>query len=203
MTNEIADVYNYISRDFSETRYSHWKGVKKFLDNIPSYSLVADCGTGNGKYLNYRKDLMVIGNDISSKLASIAKYNKNITNEVILANCINLPYKSKCFDHTISIAVLHHLSSKESHILFIKELIRITNKSLLITVWALEQNIKSNWKHVSNHDYLIPWNLGYNKIMRPYHLFSKDELDDILKEINCKYNLSYEMDNWFININLI
>lgn len=204
MTESVANIYNSISYAFHTTRKCHWKGVAAFLDKLPKYALVSDCGTGNGKYINYRKDIQVIANDISTKLALIAK---KYDNQIIIASCTSLPYRDKCFDYSISIAVLHHLDNMTDHIQFIKELIRITKHEILITIWALEQPVKKNWicakpdgDKYKKHDYLIPWNLGNSKALRPYHLFSKAEVEEIMLILECKYELWYEKDNWFIII---
>lgn len=41
----LKDIYNNIANDFDNTRYSKWKGVKKFLDNIKTNSILCDLGT--------------------------------------------------------------------------------------------------------------------------------------------------------------
>jgi tRNA (uracil-5-)-methyltransferase TRM9 len=204
-TKCVSTVYNNIASHFDKTRFSKWPLVTNFLDKLEKYSLVADVGSGNGKYINYRNDLIITGNDISIKLALIAK---KIDNQIILASGINLPYRNNLFDYTISIAVLHHLT-KDKHIQFINELIRITKKKILISVWSLEQKIKPKWTKLSNNEYAIPWS---NKIFgshfisavydRYYYLFAKKDIEELMSNFTNKYELIYDNDNWFILISI-
>jgi len=195
----IQRIYNSISKEFNTTRRCHWESVKKFLDSLPAYSVVGDCGCGNGKYINYRSDLFVIGSDISDKLAQMAQKGKN---EIFICNNLNLSYRDKSVDYSISIAVMHHLKHTHEHVQFIQELLRITRKEILITVWAYEQKIKDNWVCENHHDFLIPWKLGMSAVlMRPYHLFSKDEIEHLCSvELKLVFDLTFEKNNWIIKI---
>lgn len=197
-------LYNNIATHFSKTRFSHWTVVKDYLNNLEKNSFVADIGSGNGKYLNYRNDIFMIGNDVSINLALIAK---KTSNEIILSSGLNLAYKDKCFDHSISIAVLHHIDNEIDRIKFIKELIRITKKTILISVWSLDA-VKKKWELISGTDYHVPWNNKVNGThfitnvyKRYYHLFTKEEIDNIMKNFNNSYDLIYDKENWFIIIN--
>ena len=44
-------MYETIASHFSDTRHTKWPRVAEFLRNLPNFSLVADVGCGNGKYL--------------------------------------------------------------------------------------------------------------------------------------------------------
>jgi alkylated DNA repair protein alkB family protein 8 len=57
----VHKVYNDIAHHFSNTRYKPWPRVVDFLRTFPSGSLVLDVGCGNGKYMNIRNDLMMVG----------------------------------------------------------------------------------------------------------------------------------------------
>jgi trans-aconitate methyltransferase len=46
--------------------------VKAFLDSIPSASILADVGCGNGKYFGVRPDVAILGSDRSPKLVETA-----------------------------------------------------------------------------------------------------------------------------------
>lgn len=188
-------LYDNFASSFSNTRYSHWNNVKLFLDKIPKYSIVYDVGCGNFKYNSYRKDIIIIGNDISLKLLECSQIlYKNP--KIILANGLNLPYKNKSCDFSISIAVLHHLETYEQRLQYMKELIRVTKYNIHVTVWAAEQKIKSSWINKNNNDYLIPWQ---NKYLRFYHLFDKNEVIKLLSDLQInKYDLKFERDNWCI-----
>jgi len=197
----VHQVYESIAKPFDESRFCHWNAVRSFLDNIPKGSLVLDNGCGNGKYLQYRNDVIFIGNDMCNGLLEVAKHKADVTR----SNGLNLSYRNDSFDAIICIAVFHHLSDKERRIQFIKEMKRIVKRGgkILITVWAKEQINKrmKDWQIAENGDSLIPWKdkLGNIISMRYYHLFTEKELHSYfqiegIKVISC----IYEFDNWCI-----
>ena len=154
----VRDVYNKIAPHFSDTRYKGWPQVIKFLDNLPENSIVADVGCGNGKYLKYADKTrhLMIGTDISENLLKICNARGC---EVFVADSLFLPIKTESVDHAISIAVLHHFSNNNQRKRAISELMRIVKPggTVLITVWAFEQN-----KKFAKQDIFVPWSLHQN-----------------------------------------
>lgn len=138
----VHEVYNGIADHFSSTRHSAWPGVAKFIDTMTPYSMMLDVGCGNGKYLNLRKDLFCFGCDYSDQLIRICN-ERNFN--CFVSDCLNLPGKTDYFDYVISIAVLHHLSTKERRVMALKEMLRVLkpNGKALVTVWAKEQKYKN------------------------------------------------------------
>lgn len=138
----VHRVYDAIAPHFSATRFAKWPKVASFLNTLPSGSLVVDAGCGNGKYLGLNPDCFFVGCDISAPLINICADRGH---EVIVADALNLPYRTDFGDAAISIAVLHHLSTEERRKIAIHELVRIVKKGglVLITVWAVEQEDKS------------------------------------------------------------
>ncbi|KAJ1406799.1 S-adenosyl-L-methionine-dependent methyltransferase [Sesbania bispinosa] len=116
----VHHVYDAIAPHFSSTRFAKWPKVATFLSSLPSGSLVLDAGCGNGKYLDRG-------------------------HEVLVADAVNLPYRTGFGDAAISIAVLHHLSTEDRRRKAIEELVRVVKKGglVLITVWAVEQEDRS------------------------------------------------------------
>lgn len=206
----VHEIYSKIAQHFSDTRYSHWEKVKEFIVSLPKYSTVIDIGCGNGKYTTVRKDLIFLCFDITLELLHIAKENQNGSiKDFINASCIHsIPVKQ--VDYAISIAVIHHLPSYEQRIKALCNIIDKVNKQALITLWAYEQScIKkrdSKWKKLNdNNDYLIPWLDRVTKEIhwRFYHLFTKEEVDKVCKDIVSIYNditytISFEHDNWIV-----
>lgn len=198
----VYETYEAIAKEFDDTRFCRWNSVRNFLDTLNNYSLIADVGCGNGKNMKYKsenKEYIYIGNDTCKNILNLIKNNNFNT---LLANGLSLPYRDHCFDATISIAVLHHIYNNNDRILFIKELIRITKKNgkIHFTVWSNDIR-KKNMEHIQNNDYFILWK---NKYKRYYHLFSKDEIIDLLNNFpNIKYELFYEFENWCITLHLI
>ncbi|POO04067.1 Methyltransferase type [Trema orientale] len=138
----VHRVYDAIAPHFSSTRFAKWPKVAAFLSSLPSGSLVLDAGCGNGKYLGLNPDCFFIGCDISHALIKICADRGH---EVLVADAVNLPYKTDFGDAAISIAVLHHLSTESRRKKAIEELVRVVKKGglVLITVWAAEQEDRS------------------------------------------------------------
>jgi ubiquinone/menaquinone biosynthesis C-methylase UbiE len=195
-------VYNAIAHQFDKTRTCRWKGVAEFLDSLPSGSYIGDVGCGNGKYAQYRSDLVWSGMDMSEALANIARDKADSRGDVMIASGIHLPYRDKTFDATMSIAVLHHISTKDRRKKFLQELLRVTTGSILVTVWAREQCLSPSWVPIGSpesNDYMIPWKDA--NLSRYYHLFPKEEVVELVHELGIRdYNLTYERDNWFLLI---
>lgn len=138
----VHHVYDAIAPHFSSTRFAKWPKVAAFLSSLPSGSLVLDAGCGNGKYLGLNHDCFFIGCDISPSLIKICADRGH---EVLVADAVNLPYRTDFGDAAISIAVLHHLSTEHRRRKAIEELVRVVKKGgfVLITVWAVEQEDRS------------------------------------------------------------
>lgn len=201
----VHDIYNKIAKEFDVTRFSLWYGVTAFLDKIIPNSTILDLGCGNGKYLSYRKDCHIYGCDTSTELLNIAKIKHPHAN-LCIANGIDLPYSDNFFDSIISIAVLHHIDSYEKRIKFIQEINRVVKPggSVFISVWAEEAPIKNKnkWKIIDkeNHDYLVPWHSKEEVYYRYYHLFTYDEIKNIIdKTVNYSYlDIKFDFDNWYV-----
>ncbi|XP_022768282.1 alkylated DNA repair protein alkB homolog 8-like [Durio zibethinus] len=135
-------VYDAIAPHFSSTRFAKWPKVSAFLESLPTGSLILDAGCGNGKYLGLNSSCYFIGCDISAPLIKICADKGH---EVLVADAVNLPYRTNFGDAAISIAVLHHLSTENRRKKAIEELVRVIKKGglVLITVWAVEQEDKS------------------------------------------------------------
>jgi SAM-dependent methyltransferase len=206
----VHDVYSKIASQFNHTRFSHWKCISTFLNSLQPHSIVADIGTGNGKYLTFRNDITVIGNDTCQELLHIIVY-KNKHANILQANGLHLPYKSETFDAVISVAVMHHLSTPEARSKFLQEAIRILRPNggrCIITVWAREQPIKTSWECIPHgqNDYFVPWVENKDTQIihkRYYHLFTYNELKGMIEAIKTEfqsYNIEYEMGNWCLTV---
>lgn len=140
----VHKVYETIGNHFSETRHSPWPNVEEFINTLPDYSVLLDVGCGNGKYLNTNKKLLKIGCDRSETLLKVCQ-EKNF--RVFQCDCLNLPVLDGSVDACISIAVIHHLASKERRLRALREMARVLKRSgrALIYVWAKNQK-KNNKK---------------------------------------------------------
>lgn len=162
----VHKVYNEIASHFSQTRYKPWPIVTKFLNDQTMGSIGIDVGCGNGKYLNVNPNVFIIGSDRSDGLISCAHDINNDYN-VLVADGMNLPHRNDTFDFAISIAVVHHWTTRERRIQAINHIMSKVKVGgeLLIYCWALEQGSSRRGYHEGmEQDVLIPWVLqGKNK----------------------------------------
>ncbi|XP_059959952.1 alkylated DNA repair protein alkB homolog 8 isoform X1 [Mesoplodon densirostris] len=134
----VHQVYEEIARHFSNTRHTPWPHIVEFLKTLPSGSLVADIGCGNGKYLGINKELYMIGCDHSQNLVDICR-EKNY--QAFVCDALAVPIRSGSCDACISIAVIHHFATAERRVAALQELVRLLRPGgkALIYVWAMEQ----------------------------------------------------------------
>jgi tRNA (uracil-5-)-methyltransferase TRM9 len=135
----VHEVYEQIASHFSSTRYKPWPIVESFLRSLSPGSIGLDVGCGNGKYLTVNQDVFIIGSDRSSNLVKIAA--KHELHSAVVADTLALPHQTGRFDFTISIAVVHHLSTSERRREAINSILDCLKEGgkALIYVWALEQ----------------------------------------------------------------
>ena len=194
----VRNVYNKIAPRFSDTRAYLWRGVKRFISELDSNSLILDSGCGNGKNM-FRNDCNFIGIDLSESMIDIVKkQGKN----GIIADTRNLPFIDNYFDASISIAVVHHISSEEERIKAINELIRVTKSGgkIFIQVWEDMIQKTDKFEQIGEGDYLVKWdNRDGVEYKRYYHLFENGELDDLIDNDRVKIiDKFYECQNWCI-----
>lgn len=174
----VQTVYNCIAHDFSNTRtkYNIWHSVRKFICDLPAGSHVADIGCGNGKNMQLRcEDITYHGMDISEEMVNICQARGF---NVIHGNILQIPFDDEYVDASMSIAVIHHLTTRDERVTAIRELIRITKPGgkILIYVWAFEQPESSKRKFTS-HDEMVPFKTRDGTIYyRYYHLYTDGEL---------------------------
>lgn len=155
----VHKVYNEIASHFSQTRYKPWPIVTKFLNDQTMGSIGIDVGCGNGKYLNINPDVFIIGSDRSDGLISCAHEINNDYN-VLVADGMNLPHRDNTFDFAISIAVVHHWTTRERRIQAINHTLSKVKVGgqFLIYCWALEQGSSRRGYHEGmEQNVLVPW----------------------------------------------
>ena len=193
--NNVRQFYNNNYEKFDNSRYSIWKAVRNFIDNIAEDSLVLDAGCGNGKNMLYMqaRDIKVIGIDFCDKLLNICK--EKVLN-VKYADVRNIPFQNNTFDYVISIAVIHHLSIESDRRKAIDEMLRVCkpNGKILVSVWALEQDKNSRFKFRLG-DNIVKW----DDTTRYYHIHSKDTITDLLKSYNVE-SIFLDKGNWYFII---
>ena len=153
----------------------------------------------------YRDDIEWYGMDFCDKFVDLCKSeNKN----VVLGNILDIPFSDNEFDYTICIAVIHHLSTFERRLKSIQELIRITKPKgkIYLQVWGFNKD------KYDTQEAMVEWNLQkkYNGgkkniiINRYYHLFLKDELENMIPKNLATITKSIaEYNNWIVKLEKI
>ena len=137
---------------------------------------------------------------------------------------LNLPHPDNTFDFAISVAAVHHLSTRKRRVEAIKTMLRTlrhpadSNSSAygcghaLIFVWALEQrSSRRGWGDGDEQDVLVPWVKAREKHFRPsdsarreayqryYHLYREGELEeDVIAAGGRVFTAGYDRDNWWV-----
>ena len=201
---DVAGVYNQIAVDFSKTRYKMWPCVKRYIDGLPSGASVCEVGCGNGKNLLSRSgELIYSGVDISREMIRICRDERGLA--VVEGDIRQVPFPDSTFDHTMSVAVIHHLSERLDRIQAIRELLRITkpggtvdsvfqtqgrgptvhlNGTVFITVWAFNQP-KDSKRQFTKPDELVGFTARDTGEVhyRQYHMYMPGELVEEISEI--------------------
>jgi ubiquinone/menaquinone biosynthesis C-methylase UbiE len=203
LLNKTKEDYNLIAEDFSSTREFIWEEINfLFNDYLSSGDKVLDLGCGNGRYFPIFKEkgTECFGVDNSEKLIDIAK-KKYSGGKFKIGDALNIPFPDDNFDKVYSIAVLHHIPSKELRISALKEAKRVLKPGgfLILTVWRFHK-LEARFllfKYsvlrlfgISKMDYrdiLEPW---ADKTNRYYHYFSKRELESLAEEAGFKIKKS-------------
>eukprot|EP00727_Mastigamoeba_balamuthi_P010508 m51a1_g608 putative methyltransferase domain containing protein (228) ;mRNA; f:88208-88891 len=204
--DNVHAVYDAIADQFSATRHKAWPATHAFLASLPAHSLVADVGCGNGKYLpsSAASASLSVGFERCAALAGICCRRGF---ECCVSDNACLPVRSGAFDAVVSVAVLHHFSTRKRRVRALAELARITRSGgcLLVSVWAAEQ---ARFAGEQSQDVMVPWKYVPPSdtscvravYQRYYHLFREGELAEIASEVaglrvdKCLW----EADNWYI-----
>ena len=194
--SSLAKVYDVIAESFDSTRRHPWQEVTEFIANVSPNDLVLDLGSGNGRHtkLLANNARSTIGVDISYNILklSLSKELAEITRDITLVNCdaIKLPFKDNCFAKIISIAVIHHLETKEKRKKVLDEIYRVLNLQgkAQISCWLkshprfTKEDLRAAVES-GKQDIIVPWTLpSGEKISRYYYLFEIEEIEDLVKE---------------------
>jgi hypothetical protein len=153
-------LYDAIAEHFSHTRHSPWPRVQAFLRSLPPGSVVVDVGCGNGKYMGLRPDVLTVGCDRSPPLAEIAGRRGH---NAAVGDALAPPFRPGVADAALSIAVLHHISTRARRVALLAALLRCVRPAggrLFVQAWAAEQGPDSRRDFSGGSDALVPWCLA-------------------------------------------
>lgn len=200
LLKKTIEDYNLIAEQFSRARPRIWDEMRFLFDDyLIDGEKVLDLGCGNGRFyeLFESRKIDYIGIDSSKKLIEIAKIRyPKVKFQVV--NALNLSFPNNFFDKIYSIAVLHHIPSKELRLQFLKEVKRVLKPKglLILTVWDLWQKNRTRnlifkfgllkllgKTKLDFKDVLMKWQRRENCY---FHCFSKKELQSLLNEAGFK-----------------
>ena len=138
--------------------------------------------------MSVNRDVFLLGSDRSAPLVEIAAYGHAQSRlqqgiqqgnqeagtdsrkghaDALVADSLVLPHPRGAFDFAISIAVMHHLSTRARRIAGVRQILDLLrptrsdgsgNGRALIFVWALEQETsRRGWKEGDIQDVMVPW----------------------------------------------
>jgi ubiquinone/menaquinone biosynthesis methyltransferase len=210
MFDAISKNYDGLNKVISFGTDAKWKQkiLKMVAAKQPKSILDIATGTGDLAILFASTTAEeIIGLDISQGMLDVGKKKieaQKLTSKIqmVLGDGENIPYPDNYFDNLISIAVIHHLPTKEERIKAISELIRVVKPKgrILIYVWAFEQPPESKRKFTSC-DEMVPFqNKDGTIFKRYYHLYVENELETEINQVKAhqfeivrSFN---EMGNW-------
>ncbi len=198
LLKKTTEDYNLIAKDFSRTRRFIWQDIKPLADFTLPGERILDVGCGNGRLMQIFQDIDIdyTGVDASEELIKEAKQHyPNAKFQVSDALKLSLP--ANYFDKVYSVAVLHHIPSREFRFQFLREARRVLKPDglLILTVWNLW-----NWRgfglvlkyfflkiigksKLDLKDVFVPWG---KECQRYIHIFTRGELEDTVKEAGFK-----------------
>jgi ubiquinone/menaquinone biosynthesis C-methylase UbiE len=196
---ESEETWNAISESFDATRGKPWKEVVDFVSTLSVSDVVADIGCGNGRHLILCVDKCktVIGLDISKNLLKITKSKiegKKVRVVFAHGNLVNIPIKDSSLDSVLYIAALHNIKGRTNRIQSLNEVKRILKNdgSALISVWSREQEkfrdcfTETSGNDCEPGDIVIYWRQNKLNVPRFYHLYTKEEFIEDIKQSGLK-----------------
>jgi len=189
---ETRENYDGFAESFSRTRNRIWPEMVSLASGrFNAGDKVLDIGCGNGRYYQFfnERGADYCGVDNSKNLiaASVKKFPEA---KFIVADALSLPFADNEFDMAVSVAVLHHISSKEYRKRFFEEAWRVLKPGgcLIVVVWDLRplSMIKTKqWKRLKSFlksqinialgrqnfdagDFFIPWQNNYQRYVHSF-----------------------------------
>lgn len=209
---ESHNFYESSAEEFSRTRHYLWDEIELIKKYIPNSGKILDLGCGNGRLLEMLgqktlNNLEYVGLDSSENMLSEAR-KLHPNNNFILGDALNIPLKDNTFDAIASIAVLHHIPSKEFRKKFFDECARVLKKDgiLIITSWNLwrKKFLLKILKSVISMDFGDVWlTFGSSKKKRYLHAFSRRELKQLAQNSEFKILYLKTIDNSRFRSNIV
>lgn len=211
---QMKDVFDKISFDFSGTRRYPWQEVVDFVEELEEKAASLDVGCGNGRHMLElgKKTDVVFGLDFSKKMLNQAKKELLLNRHVdaffglVQGDASFLPFKDNFFDYILCIATMHHLTSFEERIKCLNEMYRVMEDGsrALMSVWSIHHDrFRGDREEIRENDFdvLVEWRSSGIRENRFYHVFSKEELISHLRESRFNsYEISLSSGNYYVEL---
>lgn len=173
------EVWDNIAENWNLKRKIRVTETVKFLEN--KKGLVLDLGCGSGR--NFIPiDGKIIGVDFSQrmiKLASNRAKKDKLDVDLAVSDALELPFKDDSFDSVVMSSVLHCIKwNKRKKALSEMKRIAKDGAHIFISVWNKDQPKFAGHRKET----LVGWNVKEKQYERYYYLYSKDELEALMKK---------------------
>jgi ubiquinone/menaquinone biosynthesis C-methylase UbiE len=205
LLNKTQRDYNIIAKQFANTRELIRQDIKELVKLVKPRDRILDSGCGSGRLYQALKNKPVdyVGIDISEELIKIAQ-QKNPGGKFLVTDSLSLPFENNFFNKVFSIAVLHHLPSKELRLKYLKEAYRVLKPGglLVLRVWNLFRAKKGGWKNILKFSFLkllgkteldwfdvfAPWKNPEGKVVAElyFHCFTQKKLRKLAQKAGFK-----------------
>ena len=182
----VKQIYEIISRHFSNSRVYTWSWIEKFIKSFPKQSLILDIGCGNGRNMQF-SNYNFIGVDNCCGFLEICREKKF---NVIECDMVNIPLRDNSFDGIICIASFHHLSNFENRLQSLKEMKRLIKKSgkIIISVWSINQPLKTKKTFNKYGNTIVTYNKFGKIYERYYYIFQINEIKNLFNLVGLLIN---------------
>ena len=177
------EVFDQIAESWYRVR--HWPLLKEELEEVAARwrsGKLLNVGCAHGPdFLSFSQGFELWGVDSSTAMLNQAlRYSakRKLYVNLLAADALSLPFPNNTFDWAISVATYHHIKGKEKRAKAFLELRRVLKPQgeAFLTVWNHGQ--PRFW--LKSKEQQVPWRLKEETVYRYYHLFSYDELRNLL-----------------------
>lgn len=173
------EVWDNVGEDWHKFRQHPVSEAMDFLKNKRGLVLDLACGSGRN-FMDVEGK--IIGTDFSERMLRSAKKNaasKNLDIDLVNADALTLPFKNDIFDAVLFCSAFQSIKwNRRNEAL--REISRVSKKGaeLFISVWNRDQPRFAKAKRES----FVPWKSKSRTYQRYYYLYSKEELEALLKK---------------------
>jgi ubiquinone/menaquinone biosynthesis C-methylase UbiE len=191
---EQREIWEILSNSWTNLHVKPEEEVVNF-SKIINKGPVLDLGCGNcrNSLPFLEKNIGCVGLDFSKGMVREAKKfltKRNLNENLVIGSLEELPFKKGSFLLVMCIRTLHHLEKRKLRLKALQEMKRVGIK-ILLSVWKIWQT-RFIWQLIksffSGHfaDVYVDWNYHGKIYKRFYHLYTKKELEDDLKNAGLK-----------------